>query len=391
MVESEQKPPQFLTFKHADATATIPVQATYIANDVMKINSALGINLDPSRIYEVIRRLAPNSKVPNQDDLRITHSLTQHDLQSVVKHFIESDEAKKNKNIRSFEITDDEIIDLEGITDFYWIICEPLLNALRTTRNQTESGEIQITPIPFKEVRKLFPDKISQQTIFKLFKILNTSLNPSGWSIEQEGKGPKKPFDAPWFLSGPDDNGVQNKRQPEKPKQKNIFERNLADLRRESAKKNFDRIDFGTGLLHCSLSHLIHPEAKKTFTKNLKDFMSSFLPPDLKLQDVIGDKTLQEYFADSINVAEQNASGKKYEQLSVKQKAIVNSWFLLELESGNDPKTVIFEHFSGHNSKKPLDESNNKNTDAKPMNSSRAPRGKNKEATQGALRFSKQA
>lgn len=266
-------------------------------------------------------------------------------------------ESVKSKNIRSFEITDGEIIEPEGITHYKWLTCEPLLNALRTTRIQTESGEVQISPISYEKVRSLFPKGTRWTTIYNSLQMLNNSLAPSGWSILRQGEATKKPIDAPWFLRGPDD-GAQNNEQPN-PQQKTISNRTLGGEKREAALKQFDPLAYGDRLLLSFLTNVLHPEFEKNFTKDLCQFMSSCLPADLKLRDILGNKTPQECFQEIIKNSINSMAGKTYEELSEIQQKIMPRWNELKINSGQHPKIAISEHFSEHDSNKPLDQGNN--------------------------------
>lgn len=335
-----------MTFLNGDITANPPVKQTYTSRDVFETLGQLGIKKHYTTIYAGLLELAPRSRISTPDDGHIHYSLPQDDFKRIIHHFIQMQESPRRPNIRSFEITDGTTIELRGINDFNWKVCKPLLDELRTTRKQTESGEIKITPVPFKEVRRLFPSNTSQQSIFRLFKILNTAINPSGWSIIRVGEGPRKPVDAPWFLEGPNDNGVQNKGQPKKPVQKNIFDRSISEERRQIAEKTFDRIAFATSLLLNCVANLSHPDAKAIFTKDATQLMLSLLPTNVRLQNVIGEKTPQEYFQESIQMAINDMAGKTYEELPEQQKPIMPFWNILRIESGKPPKTVIFEHFS---------------------------------------------
>lgn len=162
------------------------------------------------------------------------------------------------------------------------------------------------------------------------------------------GKGRRKPFDAPWFLRGPDDNGVQNKPQL-KPKQQNTYDMTVNEQKKRVTLKQFDPLDFGTSLLHQSLSNLTNPDAKEVFTNDPARLMSSLLPTEIKLQDIIGDKTPQEYFQERIQEAINSMAGKAYQELPQKQQPIVPLWNTLKKQSGQHPKTVILEHFSMSN------------------------------------------
>lgn len=281
--------------------------------------------------------------------------------------FIEMQESAKRPNIRFFLIADDTTIQLSGITDYKWKIYEPLLNALRATRKQTESGEIQITPLAYEIVRKFFPENASKNSMFfTVFRELNKALAPNGWSVVREGQGPKKPVGAPWFLKGPNDNGVKAKGVLKVPKQDNMSDSTDSSTKEkkralERAVEEFDRIAFGTSLLRLCLSSLTRPDAKESFTKNPGQAMSILLPPGLKLQDIIGEKTPQEYFQESIRMAVNSMAGKTYEELSEKQKPIMPFWNKLKIDSGQRPDMVIFQHFSGPNSNEPLGETSRDN------------------------------
>ncbi len=278
---------------------------------------------------------------------------------SMVNPFKKHESSAENVRPYAIDIASETTIELTGITDHNWKVCKPLLDKLRETRKQTESGEIQSAPIPFREIRKMFPEKISQQTIFKSFRILNIALSPSGWSVIRVGEKPIKPVYAPWFLRGPEDNGVQNKGQSKQPKRENIHDKTVSEDKKQVAMKRFDRLAFGTSLLHQCLSNLTHPDAKAIFTKDPAQAMLSLLPTDIKLQDLIDKKTPLEYFQESIENAVNSMRGRNYQQLSEKQQTIIELWEELKKQSGQPPKTVVFEHFSRPNSNKPLDQGNN--------------------------------
>lgn len=354
MVELEQKLVKPLAFTYRDITANAPAQQTYTAKDVMNTLALLGIKKQSKAIYT---ELVSHSTTPTQPDLRIRHVITQDGFKRIIQNFIQMRESAKRPNTRSFLIADETIVELSGITDYKWKIYEPLLNALRATRKQTESGEIQITPIAYEIVKRFFPENASEDSMFyTVFHELNKALTPNGWSVIREGQGPKKPIDAPWFLRGPDDNVVQNKRVSKIPKQDNIYDSDRAEQRKHLAVGQFDRMAFGTSLLHLCLSNLTNSDAKAIFTNNSAQVMSNLLPTGLKLQDIIGEKTPQGYFQESIRMAVNSMAGKNYEELSEKQQAITQLWNRLRIDSKQHPKMVIFQHFSGPNSNEPLNE-----------------------------------
>ena len=228
-------------------------------------------------------------------------------------------ELEKRPNIRSFLIADETTIKLSGISDYKWKIYEPLLNALCTTRAQTESGEIQITPLASEIVKSFFPENVEENSmLYTAFQELNKALAPNKWSVIREGQGLKKPVDAPWFLRGPDDNVVQIKLQP----YDSVF---TEEKKRavEHAVEQFDRMAFGASLLHRSLSYLTNPDAKAISTKDPVQIMSNLLPKDLQLKDIIENKTPLEYFQESIRMAVNSMAGKTVKELSEKQKPIV--------------------------------------------------------------------
>ena len=275
--------------------------------------------------------------------------------------FIRRENTAKRPNIRSFPVADGAIIELSGITDYKWGIYEPLLNALRATRKQTESGEMQIIPLAYEIVKSSFTENVSAKSTFNTaFQELNRALVPSGWSVVKE-QGPKKPIGAPWFLRGPDDNGVYNKGVSKVPKQGDAYEGVIAEQRKRLAVAQFDRMAFGTSLLHLCLSHLTNPDAKATFTKDPGEVMSSLLPRGLKLQDIIGEKTPTKYFQESIQEAVNSMTGKTYEELSKTQQPIMPSWNQLKIDSGQHPVMIICKRFSEHNPNKPLDETTSDN------------------------------
>lgn len=353
MVELEQRPVKSLAFTYRDLTANAPVQQDYTAKDVMDTLALLGIKKQSKIIYaELVSYLT----TPIQPDLRIRHVITQDGFTRIIQHFIQMQEFAKRPNIRSFLIADETTIQLSGITDYKWKIYEPLLNALRATRKQTESGEIQIIPLAYEIVKSFFPENASEDSMFyTVFHELNKALAPNGWSVIREGQGSKKPVHAPWFLRSPDDNVVQNKRQP-KPNKESVFDRTVSKEKKQALVEQFDRMAFGTFLLHLCLSNLTNPDAKAIFTNNPAQVMSNLLPTGLKLQDIIGEKTPQEYFQELIQAAVNSMAGKTYEKLSEKQQSIMQLWNRLRTDSGQYPKMVIFQHFSGPNSNEPLNE-----------------------------------
>lgn len=349
-----------MTFTNGEKTAEVPHKDTYNAKDVISTLALFGIKKQSKAIYT---ELVSRSTTPTQPDLRIRHVITQDYFERIIQHFIQMQESVKRPNIRSFSIADETTIKLFGITDYKWKIYEPLLMALRATRKQIESGELQITPIAYEVVKRFFPENASEDSMFyTVFHELNKALAPNGWSVIREGEGTKKPVDAPWFLRGPDDNVVQNKRVSKVPKQEDIYASVVANERKERkrvAVEQFDRMAFGTFLLHLCLSNLTNPDAKAIFTNNPAQVMSSLLPTGLELQDIIGEKTPQEYFQESIQAAVNSMAGKNYEELSEKQKLIVPLWNRLKIDLGQRPDMVIFKHFSGHDSSKLLDQGNN--------------------------------
>ena len=274
-------------------------------------------------------------------------------------------ELEKRPNIRSFLIADETTIKLSGISDYKWKIYEPLLNALCTTRAQTESGEIQITPLASEIVKSFFPENVEENSmLYTAFQELNKALAPNKWSVIREGQAPKKPVDAPWSLRGPDDNVVQIKLQPKEPNQENIYGSVFTEEKKravEHAVEQFDRMAFGTSLLHRSLSYLTNPDAKAISTKDPVQIMSNLLPKDLQLKDIIENKTPLEYFQESIRMAVNSMAGKPVEELSEIRKPIVPLWNRLKIDSGQRPDRVIFKHFNGTNSNEPLDEINSNN------------------------------
>ena len=74
--------------------------------------------------------------------------------------------------------------------------------------------------------------------------------------------------------------------------------------------------------------------------------MLSLLPKDLQLKDIIDNKTPLEYFQERINDVVNSMAGKTYEKLSEIQQKIMPLWNELKKQSGQHPKTVIFEHFN---------------------------------------------
>lgn len=256
----------------------------------------------------------------------------------------------KKDRLYLIDIANEIVIKLQGITEYKWKIYEPLLDALRTTRTQTETGEIQTTPITRQEVKSFFPEKVSDGIINNAFQDLNKAMSHSGWSVDREGRKSKIPIDAPWYLSGPDENGDQKNGQATKSKQEDIYVTSVNEQRKRIAEKHFDRIDYGTKLLHSWLTHHTNPNAKKFFTTNLEEFMSNYLPPDLKLDRIIGKKTSKEAFQELIGDVLKSMEGKTYEELPEIQKPILPMWNSLKKQSGQHPKTIILESFSTHDS-----------------------------------------
>ena len=354
MVELEQRPVEFLTFERGDITANVPAKNFYTTKDVTNTLALLGIKQNSTKTYDMIGQLPANSEISNPNDRRVVRKLTQDDLRNIIELSIQKHESPKN--IRAYAISSEATIELRGITDYKWKICEPLLNELRSTRKQTEEGVIQTTPLAYKIVKSFFPESaaLKQLMLYTIFPDLNRALAPSGWSVVREGQGPKKSINAPWFLRGPDDNGVYDKGVPKAPNQENMYDSASTFTKEkkravERAVKQFDRMAFGTSLLHLCLSNLTNPGAKTSFTKNLAQAMSRFLPIGLKLQDVIGKETPQEYFQELIRETVNNSMvGKSHEDLPEKQQEIMPLWNQLKIESGQRPDMVIFEHFNGH-------------------------------------------
>lgn len=347
MVELEQKPTQFLTFTIGEKTTQVPLQQTYGAKEVMTTLRGLGMGIHATKVYDLLNQLTESQSNP-QNDGRLRYKLSQEEFGTTIDHFIQRRESRDGEKVRPYIIdpTNQTVIELRGISDQTWAIYEPLLNALRKTRRQTESGETQIAPIDYQEVRSLFPKNTSPKQIHMLCYKLKKALAPHGWSIDRQGKGHIKPLQAPWFLRGPADNDIQNKVEPKAKRQANPRDMAVLEQKKRIALEQFDRLAFGTCLLHSCVSILTNPEAKKIFTKNLEQLMSSHLPKGISLQDVIGEKTPEEYFQESIRVAVNSMAGKTYEELSEIQQKIMPRWNLLKKQSGQRPDMVIFERFT---------------------------------------------
>lgn len=393
MVEVEKRPVEFLTFTTGEKTAQVERKDIYKVKDATNTLASLGIKQHTTRTYKIINHLVPNSTISNPNDRRVLHSLSQEDLTKIIEYSIQDHESRNTQNVRPYAIdtANETIIELRGITDYKWRMFEPLLDMLRTTREQTESGETQIIPMPYVEVQEFFPEDTPTKSIHTAFLELNTALAPNGWSIMRKGEGPRKPIDAPWFLRGPDDNGLQSTRNPVYAQLRREYNKSVAEQRSETAEKRFDHEVFETSLLlHC-VSNLSNPYAKATFTKNPVQAMTSILTADVRLQKIIGDEIPPlEFFKKSIEGATKRMRGKTREELSEIQEKILPMWNRVRIDYGQHPKTVIFEHFSQPDYNIPLDQKNNDtgNLEADTITPKRTQgsRGKNKEAIPGRLK-----